>query len=80
VLSEINLPGISGLELLDELRTQDASVPFIILTSDPEVRLAVTALRKNVSGYLMKPAVERELTKAVKLALQDSNVDDGSMH
>lgn len=80
VLSEINLPGISGLELLDKLRTQNASVPFIILTADPEVKLAVTAFHHNVSDYLMKPVVERELTNAVAMALQTLDADDSSMN
>ncbi len=80
VLSEINLPGMSGLELLDELRAQNASVPFIILTADPEVKLAVAAFHQNVSGYLIKPVAERELAKSVERALKISNAEESSMH
>ena len=80
VVSEIDLPGINGLELLDELRARQADIPFIILTSDPEVSSAVAAFRQKVSGYLMKPAVERDLAKAVETAMGRSDSDENSVH
>lgn len=70
VISEMKLPGVSGLELLTELRDRSSRLPFIILTDDPDVRCAVTALHNNVSDYLVKPMVERELIKRIKVALR----------
>ncbi len=80
VVSEVDLPGINGLELLDRLRAKNVSMPFIILTAELDVKYAVTAFRNNVSSYLIKPAVERELAKAVETALQMSKSAGDSEH
>jgi FixJ family two-component response regulator len=70
VVSEMKLPGVGGLELLTALRERNSRLPMIILTGDPDVSQAVTALQKKVSDYMVKPVIERDLIKRIKVALR----------
>jgi len=70
VVSEMKLPGVGGLELLTALRERNSRLPMIILTGDPDVSQAVTALHKKVSDYLVKPVIERDLIQRIKVALR----------
>jgi FixJ family two-component response regulator len=77
IVSEMELPGASGLELLAMLRDKNSRLPLIILTGDPDVGHAVTALHKKVSDYLVKPVIERELINRIKVALRGSKGTSG---
>jgi len=70
VVSEMKLPGADGLELLSALRERNSRLPLIILTDDPDVSRAVTAFHNKVSDYLVKPVIERELIRRIKVALR----------
>jgi FixJ family two-component response regulator len=72
IVSELKLPGMDGLELLTKLRDSDCRLPLIILTGDPDVSHAVNALQNKVSDYLVKPVIEREMIKRIKVALRRS--------
>ncbi len=70
VVSEMKLPGADGLALLTALRDKESRLPLIILTGDPDVGQAVTALHNKVSDYLVKPVIERELIRRIKMVLR----------
>jgi FixJ family two-component response regulator len=72
VISEMTLPGADGLELLSLLRDRNSHLSLMILTGDPDVGHAVTALHNKVSDYLVKPVIERELIKRIKIALREA--------
>ena len=75
VISEMDLPGMNGLDLYTALRERHVGLPFIILTSDSDVTRAVSALHRKVSDYLVKPVVERDLITRVRDALR--TLDNG---
>lgn len=75
VISEMRLPGMSGLDLYGTLREQQVGLPFIILTGDPDIPSAVKALHRKVSDYVIKPVVERDLITRVRDALR--SIDGG---
>lgn len=75
VISEMELPGMSGLDLYTALRERQIGLPFIILTSDSDVTRAVGALHRKVADYMVKPVVERRLIRRVRNALR--KLDDG---
>jgi FixJ family two-component response regulator len=77
VVSEMKLPGVDGLGLLTKLREMDCRLPLIILTGDSDVSHAVNALQNKVSDYLVKPVIERELIKRIKVALRRSKEVQG---
>jgi two-component system, NtrC family, response regulator AtoC len=54
VLLDLNLPGIDGLDVLEQLRSRDTTV--ILLTGQNDVELAVTAIRAGAENFLVKPA------------------------
>jgi two-component system response regulator FixJ len=70
VISEMALPGMSGLELARSLRDRAISIPFIILTAHADVAMAVHAMRNEVADFLLKPVMERELVRRVTGALE----------
>ncbi|MCI8763033.1 MAG: response regulator transcription factor [Lachnospiraceae bacterium] len=66
VLVDIKMPGITGLELIQEARKQGFQGHFIILTGYSEFEYAKTAISMGVEGYLLKPVDEDELLGYVR--------------
>jgi EAL domain-containing protein (putative c-di-GMP-specific phosphodiesterase class I) len=66
VLSDIDMPGMSGMELLREIRGRDLDVPVLLITGHPRVDTAVEALEHGALRYLRKPIRERDLLTAVE--------------
>ena len=55
VLTDWNMPGKTGLEVVKEIRTKDAKVPIIMITTEAEKGHVVQAIQAGVSDYLVKP-------------------------
>lgn len=55
VLTDWNMPGKSGLELVLEIRALDAGVPIIMVTSEAEKGRAAQAIQAGLSDVLVKP-------------------------
>ena len=66
VLSDIDMPGMNGVELLGEIRARDLDVPVLLITGHPRVDTAVEALERGALRYLRKPIRERDLASAVE--------------
>ena len=66
VLSDIDMPGINGVQLLREIRARDLDVPVLLITGHPRVDTAVEALEHGALRYLQKPLRERDLLSAVE--------------
>ena len=66
VLSDIDMPGMNGVELLREIRGRDLDVPVLLITGHPRVDTAVEALEHGALRYLRKPIRERDLLSAVE--------------
>lgn len=79
VLSDIRMPGISGIELLEKIRAVSQDIQFIIMTSHASLDTAITAMRLGAYDYLHKPFEDLEdVVKTVdrtieKLFLQYEN-------
>ncbi len=69
LLLDKQMPGTSGLELLEELRQREIQTPVIIMTGYPSMGSAIRALNSGVAAYLVKPFKARELLDSVKAAL-----------
>ena len=71
VLSDLKMPGMSGLDLLKRIRETDADVPFIVLTAHGTIESAVDAMKHAAFDYVLKPfdlgAVEAVVRKALEL-------------
>ena len=69
VLSDVQLPGMDGLALFDEIRTQHPSLPVILLTAHGTIPDAVEATERGVFTYLTKPFDGRGLLDKIAEAL-----------
>jgi DNA-binding NarL/FixJ family response regulator len=69
VLLDINMPGRSGLEVLEELRRQCPHTPVLVLSVSPEEDYAVRCLKLGAAGYLSKRSASDELILAIRKAL-----------
>ncbi len=55
VLTDWNMPGKNGLEVVQGIREQDANVPIIMVTTEAEKSRVMQAIQAGVSDYLVKP-------------------------
>jgi len=55
ILSDIVMPGLNGLELLERVRAHDLDVPVVLMTGSPSVDTAVRAVEQGAHRYLLKP-------------------------
>ena len=55
VLTDWNMPGKTGLEVIREIRAQDPTVPIIMITTESETSQVTQAIQAGVSDYLLKP-------------------------
>jgi len=55
VLTDWNMPNKNGLEVITEIRAQDANVPIIMVTTEAEKSRVLEAIQAGVSDYLVKP-------------------------
>lgn len=70
ILSDVRMPGMSGLELLAELQTRDADLPVILLTGHGDVPMAVEAMRDGAYDFLEKPFTPQTLLGSLRRALE----------
>src|SRR5436309_2745348 len=68
MISDVRMPGISGLETLRQARQQHAVLPVLLVTAFAEVREAVGAMRDGALNYLSKPIDLDELLASVRQA------------
>lgn len=55
VLTDWNMPGMTGLEVLKAIRAQDAKIPVIMVTTEAEKSRVLEAIQAGVTDYLVKP-------------------------
>ena len=73
-LTDIKMPGMDGIELLDRIKGIDADALVVIMTAYSSVDSAVAALRKGAYDYVTKPFVNEDLLQTVKNALQQRDL------
>jgi len=72
VLSDMNMPGMGGLGLLDALRTAGNAVPVVVISSEGAEALMATARAAGADGYLAKPFDPVRLDKILGPLLEAS--------
>ena len=70
VVSDIRMPRMSGLMLLDEVRRRDADIEVILVTGYPDVPTAVDAMKRGAFDYVQKPFSDEVLMECVEKALR----------
>ena len=72
LLLDVQLPGLSGLELQEELARGGTSLPIIFLTGHGDIPMTVRAMKAGAIEFLTKPFRDEDLLKAIDQALQRS--------
>ncbi|MCG6551046.1 MAG: response regulator [Candidatus Magnetominusculus sp. LBB02] len=70
VLSDINMPGMSGLELIEAIKLAGVEIPVILMTAFVEIRTTIEAIRKNAFDFIIKPYEPHALILAVEKAVR----------
>lgn len=71
VMTDIKMPGISGLELLARAREADADTEFVILSGYSDFTYAQEAMRYGVRHYLLKPCNEQEIISVMQEVVEN---------
>jgi len=74
VVTDLQMPGMNGLELLEEIRKIDAELPVVFMTAFGSVETAVEAMRKGAFDYVTKPFSGDELSISVERALEHARI------
>ena len=69
VVTDMNLPGVSGLDLLMAMKEQNISIPTIVITAVFDVRLSVNAMKLGAFGFFVKPFDAGSLLTSIHSAL-----------
>ncbi|HEX6765070.1 MAG TPA: EAL domain-containing protein, partial [Polyangiaceae bacterium] len=70
IVSDIEMPGLSGIELLRSVREYDRDLPVILITGAPAIRTAADAVEHGAFRYLLKPLDLEDFTQTVRRASQ----------
>jgi two-component system NtrC family response regulator len=71
VITDVKMPGMNGIELLEECKKIKPELPVIIMTAYGSIEMAVDAMKKNAYDYITKPFQNEQLKLTVKKALDN---------
>ena len=69
VVSDLHMPGMSGLELLKQIRDDNEAIPFIMVTAQGEIKTAIEAMKLGAADYILRPFDLEVLEVAIAKAL-----------
>lgn len=69
IVTDVRMPGISGIELLQELRARGSTVPVIVITGHGDIAMAVAAMKIGASDFFEKPFDDQKFMEAIDAAV-----------
>ncbi len=76
IISDVRMPGLSGLDLIRALKARSETTPVIIITGHGDVPMAVEAMKIGAADFLEKPFDDTALLAAIRNALDRAHADD----
>lgn len=77
LITDIRMPGMTGLELLQALNAKACALPAIVITGHGDIPLAVEAMKAGAVDFIEKPFDDTAILNAVKAALEREDVREG---
>lgn len=74
VLTDVKMPGLDGLELLDRIAATDAAPPVVLISGHGDVPVAVDAMQRGAVNFLEKPLDEHRLLVTVHRAIREQDL------
>jgi len=74
IITDIRMPNMNGIDVLNYYRQEWPSVPLIVLTGFPDLDMAIAMLQHGVVDYLVKPVEAEKLRSSVAQALEQRQV------
>jgi FixJ family two-component response regulator len=73
LVTDVNMPGMSGLDLHRRVATVGKGIPTILITAYPNDSVRARALSAGIICYLIKPFSEEELLRCIRFALDEED-------
>jgi DNA-binding NtrC family response regulator len=70
LIADLKMPGMDGIELIDEVRKIDKSIPILIITAYGSIESAEEAIHKGAYDYITKPFRKEQILIAINRALE----------
>lgn len=70
LIADVQMPGMTGLDLLRHLAASPNPIPTVLITAHPDEVIRATAMRVGVVGFLNKPFKDSELVRCINSALE----------
>ena len=74
IITDIRMPNMNGIDVINYYRKEWPSVPLIVLTGFPDLDMATSMLQHGVVDYLVKPVEAEKLRASVAKAIQQREV------
>lgn len=71
LILDIRLPGVSGLDFQDQLRTEGCGMPIILMSGFGDVPMSVRGIKGGAIDFIQKPVREQDLLDAISRALEE---------
>ncbi len=78
ILCDVRMPNINGVEAVAYFRREYPTIPVIVLTGYPDVKLAVDFMKEGVVEYLVKPVEKEKLVETVMKAVRQRTFIGGA--
>jgi two-component system response regulator FixJ len=76
VITDVRMPGTSGVELTAKLKQRDAAVPVIVITGHADVPLAIQAMKAGAADFIEKPFDDETILSSIRKSLAEKTDDD----
>ncbi len=76
ILLDVNMPRMSGIEMLRALRETVCTAPVILITADSNLSVAVDAFRLGMKDYIAKPFTQEEATATIQRVLDQLHLQE----
>jgi two-component system response regulator FixJ len=70
VVSDVRMPGMSGLELVGHLKTRNLNRPIVLITGHGDIDMAVSAIKMGAFDFIEKPCDETRLVASIRNAVE----------